>query len=573
MHYKRKIKVFIFCITTLIGMLFISFVLIRGNSEYPVYDDNFKNKLKLEINGTPKPDITYKDWNHFKVEKNDVLTFHTQMPANTPGLARINLKVLYSSVELFLDGQLIYSYGVEEQKQERPLATGYHKIKLPKNYHNKELKIKLIPSNKYRLSYIFQHVSFGANKNIIISIVRQNLFAFMTSMFLIVFGMIIFITYIILSFRFSKEVNGLSYLAIFTFCIGLWSLCSTDFIQLFNDVLILNHYIEYFAFYMIFPSWVFVISYFKKHPIFDKWLLALKILFIAFFCLILSTQLLKIANYDKFLSIYHLLSLIASLSCLFILGYKFKSQPSHEKLLFIGSVITILGAFIQGVLYNIIKYFDFPFEYSQVLWLYIIMLLIVCTFIISYGMKFSKSIISARELNLLQKMAYEDCLTGLGNRQSGIIKLLDYEREQQSYFLILFDLNNLKTANDEYGHATGDQMLINFANCLNTAFQDNSSKLRIGGDEFLVIVPTSDLSVINQSINQLKTEMSNIQKNTDNEPISLEVAYGIASTDELSTFDYEFILSMADKRMYINKQMVKERREDQLESVYHKIKI
>lgn len=573
MHYKGRIKVFIFCIAVLIGMLFISFVLIRGTYDYPLYDNDFENKLKLEINGIPKPNISYKDWNDFKVEKNSVVTLHTKMPADTPDLARINIKVLYSSLELFLDNQSVYSYGLEEQRLGKPLATGYHKIRLPKDYHNKELVIQVTPSNSYKLSYIIQHLSFGANKNIIIFIVRQNIFAFMTSMFLIVFGIIIFITYITMSFRFHQEVIGLSYLSIFTFCIGLWSLCSTDFIQLFNDVIIINHYVEYFAFYMIFPSWIFVISFLKKNPVFDKWLMILKLLFILFSAVIIFTQIFQITNYDNFLSIYHLLALISSISSLFILGYKFKTQPPHEKLLFIGSIVTISGTVIQGILYNLIKFFDFPFKYAQVLWLYLIMLLIVCTFIVSYGMKFSKSIISARELKLLQKMAYEDSLTGLGNRQSGVIQLLNYEKEQQNYFLILFDLNNLKTTNDKYGHATGDQMLISFAKCLNTAFQENSSKLRIGGDEFLVIVPTSDLSVINQSINKLKTEMSNIQKTADNEPISLEVAYGIASTDELSSFDYEFILSMADKRMYINKQMVKEHKEEQLESVYHNAKI
>lgn len=537
----------------------------RGKSNYPEYIPNFPDQFKVEINGRMEAECNSDCWDHIHVKKNSRIVLTTTLPMNTPESAKLNIKVLYSSMEIFLGGEPLYSYGLERQASGQSLSSGYHKINLPKDYHGQVLEIKIVPSDNFKLSYLIQHISFGENQNIIIFILRQNLFAFLASMFLIIFGILIFIIFIGMSFRFFHEVLGAAYLAFFTFCIGLWGLCSIDFIQIFSDDLILNHYVEYLAFYLIFPSWLFVIGYFKKNSIFDKWIFRLKIVFGLFLLTVVFAQLFGIANYDKFLTIYHTLALITSLFCLVVLGYKYKSQPSHEKLLFIGSLSTILGSISQGFLYNAVKYFNLSADYAQVSWLYIVLLLIVCTFLISYAMRFSKSIISKRELKLLQKMAYEDCLTGLGNRQSGIIQLLKYEKKRQHYYLLVFDLNNLKTANDAFGHARGDQMLIDFASCLNLAFPPDSSKLRIGGDEFLVIVPTSDLSVINQSINNLRSEMQKHQS-AYKESISLEVAYGIASTEELSSFDYELILSAADKRMYINKKMVKDHKEEQLET-------
>lgn len=565
MHHDKRMTIFILCMLGFIAMLYVSLILIRGDSNYPQYDPDFINKFTLEIDGKTEPVKDRRAWSSIQIKKNSKITLSTIMPKDSPELSRINIKVLYSSLELSLNGETIYSYGIDRQKTGKPLASGYHKIRLPKHYQGKRLDIKVVPSGNFKLSYLIQHISFGANQNINIFILRQNLFAFMVSVFLMMFGMIIFIIYMVLSFRWKGDTLGLAYLSVFTFCVGLWGLCSIDFIQIFSDNIILNHYVEYFAFYLIFPSWIFVISYLKKSSVFYKWLNLLKIVFGIFLCTVIVFQTFGIMNYDKFLPVYHILALISSLFCLIVLAYKYKSQPSNEKLLFLGSIAAIFGTIAQGILYNAAKYFNLSSGYIHVAWLYTILLLIVCTFIISYGMKFSKSIISKRELQLLQKMAYEDCLTELGNRQSGIIQLLDYEKCQQHYYLVVFDLNNLKTANDVFGHATGDQMLINFANCLNLAFPNEATKLRIGGDEFLVIVPTNDLSIINHSINNLRTEMQNIQT-APNESVALEVAYGIASTAELSSFDYKLILSAADKRMYINKKMVKDQKEEQLKT-------
>lgn len=563
---SKRFFIFIFCFLCFVGMIYVSFVLLQGRKEYQEYVPDFIHQFEVRNEHERISESGEQNWKNLIVSGNKELTLSCVLPEDTPKLARLNLKILYSSIQVFLNDELFYSHGTERQKAGLSLAAGVHKIKLPKDYHGKTLEIKIVPVADFKLSYLVQHISLGENHNISIFILRQNLFAFMASMFLIIFGIIIMLIFIIMLFRMKPDTFGIAYLAVFTFCIGLWGLCSIDFIQIYNDNIILNHYIEYFAFYLIFPNWIFVISYLKKSNVYAVWLKRLKIVFGIFLLTVVVAQIFNIASYDKFLSTYHVLALLSSVICLIVLGYDFKNQPAHEKLLFIGSGATIIGAVSQGILYNVVKFFklSLPLEYSHVSWLYIILLLIVFTFFSSYAMKYSKSIISKRELQLLQKMAYEDCLTGLGNRQSGIIQLLDYEKQRRQYYLIVFDLNNLKTANDEFGHAKGDQMLINFAACLNLAFPENATKLRIGGDEFLVIVPTADLSIINQSINNLRSEMQNVQARME-DPISIEVAYGIASTTELSTFDYELILSAADKRMYINKKMVKDHIETQLE--------
>ena len=92
---------------------------------------------------------------------------------------------------------------------------------------------------------------------------------------------------------------------------------------------------------------------------------------------------------------------------------------------------------------------------------------------------------------LLQYRASVDPLTGLANRSTFDERLLQVlalaERQQSSFALMYVDLDRFKPVNDQYGHAVGDELLIEVARRLRAAVRDTDVVARLGGDEFVVI--------------------------------------------------------------------------------------
>src|SRR5262249_4523926 len=92
----------------------------------------------------------------------------------------------------------------------------------------------------------------------------------------------------------------------------------------------------------------------------------------------------------------------------------------------------------------------------------------------------------------LQRVAHYDPLTGLPNRlslQKELGGLLSGEGNARPTAVVLFDLDGFKDVNDTLGHSTGDQLLVAVGQRLSEAAQGRGSVSRLGGDEFIIIIP------------------------------------------------------------------------------------
>jgi len=103
---------------------------------------------------------------------------------------------------------------------------------------------------------------------------------------------------------------------------------------------------------------------------------------------------------------------------------------------------------------------------------------------------------NARLYGRARERANEDSLTGLFNHRylHGRLEqeILRSERTGQPLAVSLFDLNNFKAFNDNYGHQAGDEVLRYIATILHQSLRATDIAGRYGGDEFLVILPQSD---------------------------------------------------------------------------------
>lgn len=151
-----------------------------------------------------------------------------------------------------------------------------------------------------------------------------------------------------------------------------------------------------------------------------------------------------------------------------------------------------------------------------------------------------------RELNRLSNF---DSMTGLNNRNYIEHKLEKFKNASNIGILSL-DLNGLKVNNDYLGHERGDYLLKTLADNMKKVFKPYTDKeiARIGGDEFLIIVPNTTLEFI-------ETKRDEILKECDNSEIDklVSVSIGVA-IDPTGEKDIYYLIQEADKQMYEMKQ-------------------
>ena len=148
------------------------------------------------------------------------------------------------------------------------------------------------------------------------------------------------------------------------------------------------------------------------------------------------------------------------------------------------------------------------------------------------------------EMRNLEKLADYDAATGLLNHRaakSRISKLLS-DAGDKKYALIFFDLDNLKKANDEFGHLFGDKLLKEIADRMKSNTRSSDICARMGGDEFIIFMEYKD--GLEQ---QVKRVFSCLTVPFGDFPVSISM--GIALADHYCG-DYDMLFHMADQTAY-----------------------
>lgn len=165
--------------------------------------------------------------------------------------------------------------------------------------------------------------------------------------------------------------------------------------------------------------------------------------------------------------------------------------------------------------------------------------------------------IMSRKARQLQTVAMQDGLTGLYNRKAFDTKLdsslKSFRENEESFSLILFDLNDFKKINDTFGHVAGDKVLIKVAECLKETFRRDDFITRYGGDEFAVIVEGLDKEMADE---RLKVFNENLKKRRfvsyKKGEIDITVSAGFTSVQDNDS--PESIIERADTFMYLEKE-------------------
>lgn len=161
-------------------------------------------------------------------------------------------------------------------------------------------------------------------------------------------------------------------------------------------------------------------------------------------------------------------------------------------------------------------------------------------------------IATEKEKNALYRMAHVDSMTGIGNRRAFDEYMDSYigKKPESDLALFYFDLNELKSANDTYGHEAGDELITGAADCMKKAFGGEGSVYRIGGDEFAAFIRCDAARYI--KIEENLGELFKSWKGKYSHGIS--IATGHVRSDEAPEKSIQELSREAEDRMYKQKK-------------------
>lgn len=156
------------------------------------------------------------------------------------------------------------------------------------------------------------------------------------------------------------------------------------------------------------------------------------------------------------------------------------------------------------------------------------------------------------KLEVTRHLAENDHLTQLSNRRmfdKDLRNTVDQaQRFQEPMSLMLLDLDHFKLINDQWGHAVGDEVLINFANLLQSSLRDFDLIYRLGGDEFAVIYSSCELERAMQVAERVRCFISQNDYQAKGLQFKLTLSGGVAQlrSDETE----EVLLKRTDQLLY-----------------------
>jgi diguanylate cyclase len=156
------------------------------------------------------------------------------------------------------------------------------------------------------------------------------------------------------------------------------------------------------------------------------------------------------------------------------------------------------------------------------------------------------------ELEQVSELVREDQLTGALNRR-GLDETIDRElkradRSKSAVSVAMLDIDNFKQLNDSLGHQAGDHALVHLTQVIKETLRPADSVGRYGGEEFLIVLPDTDLAAAIEAMQRLQRDLTKKFFLHNNERVLVTFSAGVALRGEDE--DADDLVGRADKAMY-----------------------
>ncbi|MBP2645500.1 MAG: hypothetical protein H6Q75_940 [Firmicutes bacterium] len=147
-----------------------------------------------------------------------------------------------------------------------------------------------------------------------------------------------------------------------------------------------------------------------------------------------------------------------------------------------------------------------------------------------------------------------DPLTGVWNRngwyEEGRSIVEKAVENKQPVTVIIIDIDNFKSINDQHGHIVGDAVLQQFVNTCKQYLRENDIFGRYGGDEFIIILPEVTIAGAFELAEQLRSNIAAMVVEVDGDEYKITGSFGVAAREEKNSTTLDAVINLADKALY-----------------------
>jgi diguanylate cyclase (GGDEF)-like protein len=160
----------------------------------------------------------------------------------------------------------------------------------------------------------------------------------------------------------------------------------------------------------------------------------------------------------------------------------------------------------------------------------------------------------------LHEISMTDMLTGIGNRRYFVRRARQEvkraARLEKGLCICMVDIDFFKTVNDTHGHAAGDYVLREFVEIIKSAIRLEDDVARIGGEEFIILLPASDLEsslIVAERVRQRLEERPFVLPETG-QTLKVTASFGLTQVYTEKDEDIEIAMARADDALYASKE-------------------
>ena len=157
----------------------------------------------------------------------------------------------------------------------------------------------------------------------------------------------------------------------------------------------------------------------------------------------------------------------------------------------------------------------------------------------------------------LERMARYDHLTSIFNRryllERASQEFKKAKTENKPFSMIMFDVDHFKKVNDTYNHQVGDQVLTILVQICKNELEKNDLFGRLGGEEFGVFLPDTDLAKARRTAEKLRQKIESTIIPSSSGPVTITISLGVASTAFKTGGSLEILIHMTDEALYVSK--------------------
>ena len=334
----KAVEAFLSATVTIIWIAFFGWTLLR-NAE-PSQVEEMATGWTVSVNGQElAQQPTLEDYRFSDLQVGDIIVLKGKLPEDLLPSQAMTMLCYLSTVEVKVDDVSVYHYGQELAQQNKLVGSGYHFITLPDDAAGKDVTITMETREPNVFTSIDNPTLMSTN-DVYREFAKQNTVATFIDVFLILLGAVVTVVSSV-AICYSRVYERLLYIGIFSFLMGVWSMCNLKIFEIFKISLEANTTVEYMSLYLAAVSVILMTADLRKKSAAWKQqvIYASAMLMGIFFVVASILHFTNIEHYPRLLEYFHLFGGV-SFALIAITGYeRGRKWNSSEKALHVGTGI------------------------------------------------------------------------------------------------------------------------------------------------------------------------------------------------------------------------------------------